>query len=199
MGAGQKRVVEPVSPIVVAVRDLADLPRAIATVHRTIFLLSTNLSTVGSAVEMVKRAGKQVFVHMDLVEGLGKDAHGLQWLASTVRPTGVVTTRPPLATKARSLGLVTVQRIFLVDSQSVQTGLQMAREVKPDYLEVMPGILPETIRWLVKQSPVPIIAGGLCREVAHYEAARRAGAVAISTSADELWQYRLDREVKVEP
>lgn len=199
MSPAQKRAVDPVSPIVVAVRDQADLPRALASTHRTLFLLSANLTNVAGLVETAKQAGKQVFVHMDLVDGLGKDVHGLQWLASAVRPTGIVSTRPPLVTKARSLGLATVQRIFLLDSQSLITGLQMAREVKPDYLEVLPGIVPETIRWLVKESPVPIIAGGLCREVAHYEAARRAGAVAISTSADELWQHRLDREVRVAP
>lgn len=193
--AARKRVVEPVSPIVVAVRDLAELSRALATTHRTVFLLSTNLNNVGAAVEAIKKAGKQVFVHMDLVDGLGKDAHGLQWLAGAVQPTGIITTRAPLVTKARNLGLATVQRIFLLDSQSVHTGLHMARDVKPDYLEVMPGIIPETIRLLVKESPVPIIAGGLCREIAHFEAAREAGAVAISTSADELWQYRTDKEV----
>jgi glycerol uptake operon antiterminator len=181
---------DPLSPIVVAVREPKDLAKALRSPHRTVFLLTSSLSSVGLAVETVKRSGKQIFVHMDLVEGLAKDAAGLQWLAETVRPTGIITTRAPMVGKARHLGLLTVQRIFLVDSQSVQTGVHLAREVKPDYLEVMPGVVPEVIRSVVKEAPCPVIAGGLCQEVDHYLAARAAGAVAISTSAHKLWEYR---------
>ncbi|MFZ5816568.1 MAG: glycerol-3-phosphate responsive antiterminator [Bacillota bacterium] len=195
MESGRRRGMLAISPVVVAVRDLAELPRALATSHETIFLLSTNLNTVTGAVEQVKRSGRQVFVHIDLVDGLGKDGPALQWIAETVRPTGILTTRAPLISRARNQGLITVQRIFLIDSQSVHTGLQLAREAKPDFLEVLPGIIPETTRQLVREAPCPIIAGGLCTTPAHYHAARQAGAVAISTSSHALWDYRTEKEV----
>lgn len=182
-----------VSPIVLATRDFKEIPAAIQSPHKTVFLLSGNLNSIGEAVRTVRSAGKDVFIHFDLIDGLGKDSHALKWVAETVQPTGILTTRGALVTQARSLGLATVQRMFLLDSQSIQTGLTIVKDVKPDFLEVMPGLLPEIIAQLVQKIACPIIAGGLCKNIAHFESARSAGAVAISTSDRELWQYKVGR------
>jgi glycerol uptake operon antiterminator len=177
-----------VSPIIPAVREQKELPLALAAPHSTIFLLSSNLTSIAEVVSSIKARGKEVYVHFDLVDGLGKDPHGLRWLAENVRPTGILTTRGPLVSQARSLGLATVQRIFLVDSQSLQTGLNLVREVKPDFVEVMPGLMPEVIRQIAQKVACPVIAGGLCTTAAHCRAAWEAGAVAVSTSDRELWK-----------
>lgn len=196
-GAMTKRtpVEHSVSPIVMAVRDLAELPLALSSSARTIFLLSTSLSTVEQAVAQAKADGRDVYVHADLVDGLGKDSHAMRWLANSVQPTGILSTRTSALAEAKSLGLVAVQRIFLVDSQALKTAIHLARQTRPDFVEVMPGVVPEGIRQLVQQVPCPVIAGGLCKTVAHYMAARRAGAVAISTSSHALWEYQGDTEV----
>lgn len=178
------------SPIIIALRDSRDLTEALAQPHKTIFLLGGSLQSVAGTVEHIRRAGKDAFVHFDLVEGLSKDAHALRWLAETARPTGILTTRAPMVSLAKNLGLVAIQRMFLLDSQSLQTGLTVMRDVKPDFLEVMPGVVPDIIRQLVSSAACPIIAGGLCKTPAHYIAAREAGAVAISTSEPALWRYR---------
>lgn len=190
----RQRTVLPkrVSPIIIAVRDHRDIAEALAQPHQTLFLLSTSLNTVAGVVDRVRRAGKDAFVHFDLVEGLAKDTHALRWLAETARPTGIMTTRAPIVGQAKSLGLVAIQRIFLLDSQSVQTGLALCKDVKPDFLEVMPGVVPDTIRHLAALVPCPIIAGGLCTTVSHFTAAREAGAVAVSTSERSLWHYSGD-------
>ena len=185
-----------VSPIVVALRDPKQMPLALASPHRTVFILSSSLNTISDMVAQVQARKKEAYIHFDLVEGLGKDAHGLRWLAETARPTGILTTRAPLVSHAKALGLSTIQRMFLLDSQSIHTGLHLVKDVKPDFLEVMPGILPEIIQQLVQLNLCPVIAGGLCKTIAHYKAARQAGAVAISTSDRELWKYQSDGGVK---
>lgn len=57
----------------------------------------------------------------------------------------------------------------------------------PDFVEILPGILPRTITEISTQTPVPIIAGGLLRDKADVIAAMRAGAAAVSTLAPSLW------------
>jgi glycerol uptake operon antiterminator len=178
------------SPVIYGVRDIADLPLALASTHDVIFLLTGNLLTLGDTVAHVRAHKKDVFVHLDMVEGLGKDVHGLRWLAQTVRPTGIITTRAASIGQAKTLGLATVQRMFLLDSQSLHTGLHQVNDAKPDYLEVMPGIVPETLREIVRRVPCPVIAGGLVKRQAEVQAALDSGAIAVSTSNKDLWQYR---------
>lgn len=179
------------SPIIAAIRDPKDLPQALACPQPVIFLLTGDISNIVDLVRKVRAAGKEVFVHFDLITGLSKDSHALDWLAQAAPPTGIITTRNPLVTHARSLGLVTIQRTFMLDSQSIQMAMEQARKVKPDFLEAMPGIAPEGIRLLVEQAHCPVIAGGLVRTVEQVKAALNAGAIAISTSAPNLWETAL--------
>lgn len=175
------------SPIIAAIRDPKELSKALACPQPVVFLLTGDITNVVDLVRSVRKAGKEVFVHFDLVTGLGKDNHALAWLASTAEPTGIITTRNSLVNHARSLGLVTVQRTFMLDSQSLQITVEQSRKAKPDFLEAMPGIAPEGIRLLAHQSLCPVIAGGLIRTKDQVEAALDAGAIAISTSAEDLW------------
>ena len=58
---------------------------------------------------------------------------------------------------------------------------------KPDFVEILPGIMPRVITEISTRTRVPVIAGGLLRDKADVMAAMRAGASAVSTSAPELW------------
>lgn len=177
------------APIIIAVREATELAAASASPHPVVFLLAEEIGTVVEHVAAVHAEGKQAFVHFDLVGGLGRDQAGLRWLAESARPDGIITTRAPVVSQARSLGLMTVLRTFLLDSQSLQVTADQARKCGPDFLEAMPGIAPEGIRMLAAQVDCPVIAGGLVRSVAQVKAALVAGALAISTSSEKLWQH----------
>lgn len=176
------------TPVIIAVRSEKELPAALSSPHGVLFLLSAEIATVAEQVHVAASAGKEVYVHFDLIAGLGRDKHGLEWVAEVAQPAGIITTRGPLIAQARAVGLKTVQRTFLMDSQSMQITLEVARKAGPDFLEVMPGIAPEGIAALVKQAGRPIIGGGLVRTPAQVDAALAAGAVAVSTSAEALWR-----------
>lgn len=176
-----------VSPIIAAVREDGVLPAVLASPSAVVFLLGGDISTVAKLVEQVRHGGKEAFVHFGLIGGLGRDPEALRWLAETARPSGIITTRGALIGKARTLGLATVFRSFLVDSQSAQVTVEQVRKSPPDFLEVLPGIAPEGIRLIARQVTCPIIAGGLIRTQAQVKAALAAGAVAVSTSSEVLW------------
>lgn len=179
-------------PIIAAVRDEAGLKQALAAPVGVIFLLATEISRLQTVRGAAAEAGKLLFIHLDFVEGLGKDEAGLAFLVRHVRPAGVITTRTGLVHAARRAGVIPVQRLFLLDSQSLSTGLDAARTSKAEVVEVLPGIVPRAISAVRSQLPHSlIIAGGLVRTEKEASKALAAGAAGVSTSSSALW--RLDR------
>ena len=179
-------------PIIAAVRDEAALGAALASPAAVIFLLSVKLLNLEQLVQRVRREERAAFVHLDLIEGLSKDLHGLRWLAQRARPTGIISTRGSILSAAGSMGLVTVQRLFLLDSQSVRTGLELANNVRPDVVEVLPGILPDAIADVWHRCGRPVIAGGMITTGQHIREALESGASGVSVSNQQLWQLDCD-------
>jgi glycerol uptake operon antiterminator len=178
-------------PIIAAVRDEDALRVALDGPSTVLFLLSASLLNIEQMVQRIRRDGRAVFVHLDLVDGLSKDQHGVHWLADKARPTGVISTRGALLSAARSMSMATVQRVFLLDSQSVRTGLESVHSTRPDVVEVLPGILPSVIAEVAGRLQKPVIAGGMITTVEDCCAALRAGAHAVSTSDQRLWHADL--------
>jgi len=63
------------------------------------------------------------------------------------------------------------------------------KTVRPDLIEFLPGIvLPKMIRRINKVSKVPIIAGGLISDKEDVMNALDAGAIAISSTDQRVWE-----------
>lgn len=58
---------------------------------------------------------------------------------------------------------------------------------EPDYIEMLPGVIPELISEVRERTGIPIINGGLIRTKKHIENALAAGAIAVTTSDKTLW------------
>jgi glycerol uptake operon antiterminator len=92
-----------------------------------------------------------------------------------------------LTQKARNLGLITIQRLFMLDSLSIQTGIKMVNVNRPDLIEIMPAILPKVILRVKQESTIPIIAGGMVETKEEIIELLKVGATAVSTSKSALW------------
>ena len=75
----------------------------------------------------------------------------------------------------------------MIDSLSFESGIKMVDNYKPDFVEVMPGIIPRAISELKEKIAPPIIAGGMITQKSDVIQALKAGAIAVSTSKRELW------------
>ena len=75
-----------------------------------------------------------------------------------------MSTRSNLLRHGKEVGLITVQRIFVIDSLSFESGIKMIENYKPDFVEVMPGIVPSAISELREKISPPIIAGGMIKK-----------------------------------
>ncbi len=96
-------------------------------------------------------------------------------LKGLAAPDGVISTRPPLLRRAHQLGLTTVQRVFAIDSKSVANLKNLSETGKPDFVEIMPGLIPRVLRVAAELTGIPVIAGGLIEEKSEVIEALTAG------------------------
>lgn len=172
--------------VICAVKEgLFDL--ALKSSSEWVFDLAPDIADVEGKAILAHRAGKKLFIHFDLAQGIGKDKSGIVFVKE-LGVDGIISTRVNIIKMAREAGLFTVQRFFIVDSHSVETTLEGIKSGKPDMIEIMPGTLPKVIRNLKGKISVPIIAGGLIENEEEMEVAFAAGANAISTTRTQLWR-----------
>lgn len=81
----------------------------------------------------------------------------------------------------------TVMRFFAIDSMAFDNIRRQSEAVRPDVIEVLPGLMPKVIRKICRDSLIPVIAGGLITEREDIMAALQAGAVSISTTNRKVW------------
>ena len=178
-------------PIIAAVRDPVSNRLAIASPVAAISMISTSIFEVEAMASEAKAAGKTVFLHIDLAEGLGRDDAAVRWCVERIGVDGLISTRPSLLKAASELGVLTIQRLFLVDSASFAHGKRLLKNTPPDLAEVLPAIAPKGIRQMCEALNKPVIAGGLVTEPREIALALQAGARAVSTGESRLWGYTL--------
>ena len=171
-------------PVIAAVKD-NQWQEAINSPASIIFHLKANVMTAAQAIAAAHEKGKAVFIHIDLTEGIGKDRAGVEFL-SKCGVDGIISTRGQLIRYAKEMGLLTVQRFFTFDSQGVCNIEEMTDSSLPDFIEIMPGVIPKTIERFAGGN-VPVIAGGLLETKAEVVTALSSGAAAVSTGKSQLW------------
>ena len=190
MNEKRQRLIQDLTirPVIAAVRDEADAVQAAESPVAAVFLLSGSILTLPEITGILRRADKLVFMHMDLCDGLGRDAAAVQWCARNLSLDGMISTRWQLLKAAGEMGLLTIQRTFLMDSASLSSGIKLMRGNPPDMVELLPGLVPKAIRQVRERLDIPVIAGGMVTEADEVEDALTAGALAVSTSDKILWR-----------
>ncbi|MGG1555826.1 glycerol-3-phosphate responsive antiterminator [Paenibacillus ferrarius] len=175
--------------ILPAIRKMKDLEKLMGSPYTYIVLLDSHIGQLKSIVDLSRAHGKKLLLHADLIEGLKNDEYAAEFLCQSIRPAGIISTRGSVITKTRQNGLLAIQRLFLLDSSALEKSYTLLERTQPDYIEVMPGVIPHIIREVKERSGIPIFAGGLIRSVDDVEQALSAGATAVTTSNKELWQH----------
>lgn len=175
------------NPVIIAVRNDSDLNEAVRSAAKVVFVLYGGIMNIKDICEKLKKSDKLIFVHIDMLEGLKGDNAGLEFIKRFAAPQGIITTKATNIKHAKHLGFSTIQRIFIIDSLSLESGIKNVKEVMPDAVEVMPGVASNIISTIQKEIPIPIIAGGLIKDKKDIMEALSSGAIAISTSNSGLW------------
>ena len=177
------------NPIIAAVKNMDDLKICCSLEDiRVVFILFGDVCSIDRIVKRVKDAGKVAMVHVDLISGLSPKEVSVEYLKEHTEADGIISTKPSLIKKAKELGMYTILRYFLLDSMAFENIRQQQHAVKPDYIEVLPGVMPKVIGKVCKMSKTPIIAGGLISDKESVMAALSAGAIAVSSTNHEVWK-----------
>ena len=175
--------------ILPAARKVKDLERLLKLSYEYIVILDTHISQISSIVQLAKLHGKKPLLHADLIEGLKNDEYAAEYLCQVVKPAGIVSTRAGVIAKTKQNGLLAIQRLFLLDTNALEKSYAMFKRTRPDYIEVLPGVIPHMITEVSERTGIPVFAGGLIRTVNDVEQAISAGASAVTTSNAELWKH----------
>lgn len=170
-----------------AARSLKEFERLLRTKFEVVILLNSHVGQLKSLVQMAKKADKKVFLHADLVQGLKTDEYAAQFLCQDIKPAGIISTRKNVVLTAKKNSIIAVQRLFLLDTIALESSYKLLETTKPDYIEVLPGVMPHIITEVYERTKIPIIAGGLIREKQEVRNALEAGAIGVTTSRKELW------------
>ncbi|MCU6707793.1 glycerol-3-phosphate responsive antiterminator [Paenibacillus sp. J5C_2022] len=178
-------------PVITSLMNEEELPAILETSSTVVFILKTDIFKIESIVKRIGEAGKLSFVHFDLIEGIGKDKMGVSYLAEKVGIDGIVTTKNNIIAEAKKQGLLTVQRLFVFDSVSLENGIKMTKSSEPDAIEVLPGMVCQRIMGRIRSAlDIPVIAGGLMTDMQDFDVALGSGVIGISTSSKELWRWQ---------
>lgn len=175
------------NPIIAAVKDDAGLASCLTRPDiRVVFVLYGDVCSITGIVEAIHAAGKLAIVHADLITGLSQREVAVEYLQRNAKADGIISTRQNLIQKAKELHLFTVWRLFLIDSMALREAAN-AKNLRPDFLEILPGLMPDIIRQLKRETGMPILAGGLIRTKQDVMQALDAGAMAISSTNEAVW------------
>ena len=175
------------NPIIAAVRDDGGLEACLQEDVQVVFVLYGDLCSIAGIIGRIKDAGKLAIVHADLISGLSVKEISVDFLHRNTQADGIISTRANLIQRAKELQMMTILRVFLIDSMAYETALG-AKNLRPDAIDILPGLMPSMIRKLHQATGLPVLTGGLITQKQEVLQALDAGALAISSTAPDVWQ-----------
>ncbi|GEK35293.1 glycerol-3-phosphate responsive antiterminator [Kurthia sibirica] len=174
--------------IIPAAKTISQVDKAFASPYEYIVLLEVHISQLMPIKREADRVGKKMIIHADLIHGLKTDNFAADFLCNEIKPAGIISTRSNMILKAKKNGIIAIQRIFLIDTIALEKSYSLIEKTAPDYIELLPGVIPNMIAEVYERTNIPVITGGLIREKSEIRDALAAGAIAITTSDKNLWK-----------
>lgn len=177
------------NPVIAAIKDYEGLEECCKYGDiKVVFVLYGDICSIGDIVKQLKDAGKIVMVHVDLIGGLGSKEVVVDFVKDNTMADGVISTKPALIKRGKELGMYTVLRHFMIDSMALQNISHPQYNVRPDFLEILPGVMPKMIKKICQMTKIPVIAGGLITDKEDVVGALSAGAISVSTTNPDVWK-----------
>lgn len=174
----------PLSPLCATTRGWRS---ACAPISRPYSCFTAIFCNISEIVRQIKDAGKIAIVHADLISGLAAKEISVDFLRRSTQADGVISTRANMIQRAKELNMIAILRVFLIDSMALDSALS-AKNLKPDAIDILPGLMPSMLRKVRQLTGLPILTGGLITEKKEVMQALEAGALAISSTAPAVWQ-----------
>lgn len=173
-------------PILPAIRNMKQFDEFLSSSFSYGVILDIHLGQLKGVIKEAQKHGKNMMVHVDLIQGIKHDEYGAEFICQDIKPAGIISTRSNVIAKAKQKKIYAIQRLFLLDTSAMEKSMEFIGKHKPDFIEVLPGIVPTLIQEIKEKTGIPIFAGGFIRTEEDVEQALKAGAVAVTTSNTKL-------------
>ncbi len=176
-------------PIIAAVKDFNELVKCKKSECKFVYILFGDICNISGIVEEVKKMNKFAIVHIDLVTGFGIKEICVDFIKNHTKADGIISTKPILIKRAKELDLFTVQRFFMIDFITYANVKKQVKVYNPDVIELLPAGLSKVIKFLCEDIDIPVVASGLVLDKDDVIGALSAGAIAVSTTNNDVWFY----------
>ncbi len=174
-------------PIIASITKMEQIGAVLKSRVKRVNLMTGDIVKLGGIVRDLKQAEKEVYVHIEMVNGIGRDNSAIQYLSNTFAVDGIVSTKTNAIVAARKAGIRSIQRVFAIDTAAVESAIKMAEQSQPDEIEVMPGLMPRVIREMKLRVNRPLIVGGLIRSEEEIREMLASGADYVSIGDVRFW------------
>ena len=105
-------------PVIAAVKDEEGMEKCLESEIPVVFVLYGDICNIGEIVGCLKKAGKVVIIHLDLITGLSSKEVAVDFLKQVTHADGIISTKPAIIRKAREEEMFAIMRFFVIDSIS---------------------------------------------------------------------------------
>lgn len=172
----KKQICVPVVP------SMKRLEKFIETDLIVCILQDIHISLLEHMIKTLHDNNKLALVHIDMVHGISSDEHGAEFLCQRLRADGVISSKTRIIETTKKNKKIAIQRMFLIDSKSIERGIETVQKSQPDIVEVMPAIAYKIIPYIKSKISMPLIGGGLLKSKEDILQGLEAGCMAFTVS-----------------
>lgn len=172
----KKQICVPVVP------SMKRLEKFIETDLVVCILQDIHISLLEHMIKTLHDNNKLALVHIDMVHGISNDEHGAEFLCQRLRADGVISSKTRIIETTKKNKKIAIQRMFLIDSKSIERGIETLQKSQPDIVEVMPAIAYKIIPYIKSKINMPLIGGGLLKSKEDILQGLEAGCMAFTVS-----------------
>lgn len=174
-------------PVIAAVKELDKLEEALDSPSENIFLLSGNIFNLREISQRVKSKNKGLYILVDSIDGYSKDTWGLEYIIKNISLDGIITSKPALVKQCRDMGIFTILRLPIHNSEELSSGLASIKRLRPNIINICPGIIPRVMVRVYTETKIPVIASGLIEDKEDVELALSSGAFGVASTKINTW------------
>ena len=171
------------SPVIAAAKDDKGLDACLLSPCDVVVVLFGNILDIAEITGKIADASRIAIVHLDLIDGLSASPSAVDYIQNRTRAAGIISTKSVIIKRAKQVGLIAIQRFFLLDSLALSNISKQISSNHPDFIELIPGAMPKIISEVTNSlTDVPVITGGLIRDTQDVINALTSGAIAVSVT-----------------
>ncbi len=153
-------------------------------------LMNFQLAQLESLVETMKSHHKKVLIHSELIKGLSSDEYGAIYLIQVLNVDGIISSKPKVIEVCKKRNVIGIYRFFIKDTISLEQSIDIGRRLRPSYVEILPSACSDLVGMIKEQLNCDVLMGGLIKDQKQVKRCFLDGAIAITSSNPDLWNYR---------